>query len=397
MQDSKDAETARANADATATQSTPMTAQTPRSLTASGDEPVLADVARVAGVSTATVSRYLNDPEKVTEKTRARVRAAITQLDWVPNAAARSLVSRRSYTVGAIVPTLEHEKFHQQLQAFQGRLGAEGLAVFVACSSYDPEEGYRLARGMVGRGVDAIALLGDNYPDALFDLLRAKDIPYVVTFGKRAGSDHPCAGFDHARAYEVITRRLLELGHTRFGVIFQSTKLNNRVAARLGAIHATLAENGLALRPPHLALMDNNSNVGRIPFARKSFQQIMSHAPAPTAIICGNDILAIGALLEAEAMGIDVPGTLSISGFDDIEIAAHSRPSLTTVRVPDREMGALAAQYLIDRLAGRNCQPPAMLDVLLVERESTGKAPGITSDHHPKNPPSTGASEKPSD
>lgn len=355
----------------------PMTAQTPRSLTASGDEPVLADVARVAGVSTATVSRYLNDPEKVTEKTRARVRAAITQLDWVPNAAARSLVSRRSYTVGAIVPTLEHEKFHQQLQAFQGRLGVEGLAVFVACSSYDPEEGYRLARGMVGRGVDAIALLGDNYPDALFDLLRAKNIPYVVTFGKRADSDHPCAGFDHARAYELITRRLLELGHTRFGVIFQSTKLNNRVAARLGAIHATLAENGLALRPPHLALMDNNSNVGRIPFARKSFQQIMSHAPAPTAIICGNDILAIGALLEAEAMGIDVPGTLSISGFDDIEIAAHLRPSLTTVRVPDREMGELAAQYLIDRLAGRDCAPPAMLDVLLVERESTGKAPGI--------------------
>ena len=377
MQDSKDAETARANADATGAQPTPMTAQTPRSLTASGDEPVLADVARVAGVSTATVSRYLNDPEKVTEKTRARVRAAITQLDWVPNAAARSLVSRRSYTVGAIVPTLEHDKFHQQLQAFQGRLGAEGLAVFVACSSYDPEEGYRLARGMVGRGVDAIALLGDNYPDALFDLLRAKDIPYVVTFGKRADSDHPCAGFDHARAYEVITRRLLELGHTRFGVIFQSTKLNNRVAARLSAIHATLAENGLALRPPHLALMDNNSNVGRIPFARKSFQQIMSHAPAPTAIICGNDILAIGALLEAEAMGIDVPGTVSISGFDDIEIAAHSRPSLTTVRVPDREMGELAAQYLIDRLAGRDCAPPAMLDVLLVERESTGKAPGI--------------------
>ncbi|WP_053063975.1 LacI family DNA-binding transcriptional regulator [Caballeronia mineralivorans] len=377
MQDSKDTETARANADATETQPTPMTAQTPRSLTTSGDEPVLADVARVAGVSTATVSRYLNDPEKVTEKTRARVRAAITQLDWVPNAAARSLVSRRSYTVGAIVPTLEHEKFHQQLQAFQGRLGAEGLAVFVACSSYDPEEGYRLARGMVGRGVDAIALLGDNYPDALFDLLRAKDIPYVVTFGKRADSDHPCAGFDHARAYEVITRRLLELGHTRFGVIFQSTKLNNRVAARLGAIHATLAENGLALRPPHLALMDNNSNVGRIPFARKSFQQIMSHAPAPTAIICGNDILAIGALLEAEAMGIDVPGTLSISGFDDIEIAAHSRPSLTTVRVPDREMGELAAQYLIDRLAGRDCASPAMLDVLLVERESTGKAPGV--------------------
>jgi LacI family transcriptional regulator len=377
MRESKNAKTATANSHAAGAHSMSVTEQMPRVLSGAGEEPVLADVARVAGVSTATVSRYLNDPEKVTEKTRARVRAAITQLDWVPNAAARSLVSRRSYTVGAIVPTLEHEKFHQQLQAFQGRLGAEGLAVFVACSSYDPEEGYRLARGMVGRGVDAVALLGDNYPDALFDLLRSKGIPYVVTFGKKADSDHPCAGFDHARAFEVITRRLLELGHTRFGLIFQSTKLNNRIAARLEGIHARLAENGLALRPLHVALMDNNSNVGRIPFARRSFQQIMSHAPAPTAIICGNDILAIGALLEAEAMGIDVPGTLSICGFDDIEIAAHSRPSLTTVQVPDRQMGELAAQYLIDRLAGRDCEPPAMLEVLLVERESTGKAPGI--------------------
>jgi LacI family transcriptional regulator len=338
-------------------------------------EPVLADVARVAGVSTATVSRFLNEPEKVTQKTRARVQAAITQLDWVPNAAARSLVSRRSYAVGAIVPTLEHEKFHQQLQAFQHRLGERGLAVFVACSSYDPEEGYRQARGMLARGVDAIALLGDDYPDALFDHLRAKSTPYVVTFGKRVGSDHPCAGFDHGHAFALVTRRLLELGHTRFGIIFQSQEQNSRVEARLAAIRATLAENGLALRPAHVALMSDNSNVGRIPFARASLRKIMGQSPAPTAIICGNDIFAVGALFEAQEMGIDVPGALSLSGFDDIEIAAHTRPPLTTVRVPDRQIGELAADYLIDRLAGRNRDDPPMLDVELIERDSTGPAP----------------------
>src|SRR5258708_10167355 len=116
-----------------------MKAEGPRSLSASGHEPVLADVGGVTGVSTAKVSRYLNDPEKVTEKTRARVRAAITQLDWVPNAAARSLVSRRSYTLGALLPTLEHEKFHQHLPAFQGRLVAERLARLRASSSYVPQ------------------------------------------------------------------------------------------------------------------------------------------------------------------------------------------------------------------------------------------------------------------
>src|SRR5260370_30465603 len=189
MQDSNDAKSAGANAPTL--QPVAVAAQTPAPPAAFADEPVLADVARVAGVSTATVSRFLNDPKKVTEKTRARVQAAITQLDWVPNAAARSLVSRRSYAVGAIVPTLEHEKFHQQLQAFQGRLGAEVLALFVACSSYDPEEGYRQARGMLAHGVDALALLGAGYPDALFDLFKGEGLPDTVTFRKRARTDPP--------------------------------------------------------------------------------------------------------------------------------------------------------------------------------------------------------------
>ena len=350
--------------------------QPPPAPVANGEDAVLADVARLSGVSTATVSRYINRPETVSEKTGERVRQAIEQLGWVPNAAARSLVSRRSYIVGAIFPTLAHEKFHQQLQAFQVRLAAEGLAVVVACSSYDPDEGYRLACGLLARGVDALALLGDDFPPALFELLQAKRVPYVITFGKRSDSDHPCAGFDQGQAYRTLTQRLLDLGHTRFGAIFQSTKFNGRVQARLAAIHATLAENGLAMRPPHVAVMSDGGPIGRIPFARASLQQIVSAAPAPTAIICGNDMLAVGALMEAEALGLAVPGALSISGFDDIEIAAHLQPSLTTIQVPDREIGEAAAQYLIDRLAGRSCEALTPLEVTLVERDSTGPARG---------------------
>jgi LacI family transcriptional regulator len=341
---------------------------------AASGQPLLADVARLAGVSTATVSRFLNEPSKVTARTRAKVQAAIDELDWVPNAAARSLVSRRSYAVGAIVPTLAHEMFHQQLQAFQARLGAEGLAVFVACSSYDPAEGYRQARGMIARGVDALALVGDDYPDALFELLASKGIPYVVTFGKREGSPHPCVGYEHSRAYELITRRLLALGHQRFGVIFQSQQDNSRVQSRLRAIHGTLAKNGLAVRPQHLAVLADNWGT-RIPFARQAFRQLMQAEPAPTAIICGNDTLAIGAILEANAMGLDVPGVVSISGCDDIELASQIHPPLTTIRVPDREMGAMAAEYLIDRIAGKSRDCPAMLEASLIERDSVGPVP----------------------
>jgi len=345
---------------------------------AGAGQPLLADVARLAGVSTATVSRFLNEPSRVTERTRAKVQAAISQLDWVPNAAARSLVSRRSYAIGAIVPTLEHEKFHQQLQAFQTRLGTEGLAVLVACSSYDPLEGYRQARGMIARGVDALALVGDDYPDALFELLTSKGIPYVVTFGKREGASHPCVGFQHARAYEMMTQRLLELGHQRFGVIFQSPVDNSRVQARLKAITDTLAVNGLAVRPQHSAVIDDAKSI-KVAFARQAFRRIMTASPAPTAIICGNDTLAIGALLEANAMGVEVPAAVSISGFDDIELAAQFEPSLTTIRVPDRDIGVLAAEYLLARVAGKAPESPPMLDVSIVERNSTGPAPRINT------------------
>lgn len=339
-------------------------------------QPLLADVARLAGVSTATVSRFLNEPSRVTERTRAKVQAAISRLDWVPNAAARSLVSRRSYAVGAIVPTLEHEKFHQQLQAFQTRLGAQGLGVLVACSSYDPMEGYRQARSMIARGVDALALVGDDYPDALFELLVSKGIPYVVTFGKREDALHPCVGFLHARAYERMTQRLLELGHQRFGVIFQSPRDNSRVQARLAAISQTLAASGIAVRPQHMAVVDDAGSI-KVAFARQAFRRIMTASPAPTAIICGNDMLAVGALIEANAMGIDVPGAVSISGFDDIELAAQFEPALTTIRVPDRDIGVLAAEYLLDRIAGKDRECPPMLDVSIIERESTGPAPRL--------------------
>ncbi|RKP53285.1 LacI family DNA-binding transcriptional regulator [Pararobbsia silviterrae] len=342
---------------------------------ASNSEPLLADVAAAAGVSTATVSRYLNDPHKVSAKTHARVRAAVEQLGWIPNAAARSLVSRRSNAVGVVVPTLMHEKFHQQVQAFQAEMGKHGFSVFVSCSGYDPSEGYRQARSLLSRGVDALALLGDDFPPELFSTLHQRQTPFVITFGAREGSEHPCVGFDQYAAYESLTRYLLSLGHTRIGLVFHTAVDNARTQARLKGVFDTLAREGLAVRPQHMQTMTTRDLVGRIPFARAAVRAMLAERPAPTAIMCGNDVLALGALLEAKAAGIDVPGQLSITGFDDNEIAAELSPALTTIRVPDLEIGALAAEYLLERIAGRSPTPPAMLDVLLIKRGSTGPAP----------------------
>ena len=152
-----------------------------------------------------------------------------------------------------------------------------------------------------------------------------------------------------------------------FGLIIQPVAGNDRVAARRAGVQEALGEDGLGLRPHHV-------REGRwsIAFGRESLRAILSAPPPrPTAVICGNDYLAIGALLEARVMGLDVPRELSITGFDDVAMAAHIDPPLTTMRVQNAEIGPLAAAYLLTRLAGGMPSPVPALVPDFIERCST--------------------------
>ncbi|MGN4153273.1 LacI family DNA-binding transcriptional regulator [Burkholderia gladioli] len=329
---------------------------------------VLSDVAKRAGVSTATVSRVYNEPGKVSEQVRARVEQAALELNWFPNAAGRALASTRSHIAGIVIPTLDDQVFASQVSGMQASFAARGITLFLGCSNYDPNEALSQVHAMLARGVEAIAVVGEAHPPALFDALRVWRVPYVVLYAWREGSPHDCIGFDNHAAYREITEHLIGLGHRAFAVCLQSTHGNDRVQARLAGISAALARHGLAVRPEHLL-----EGEATLDFGRRALRSIWQQAGSrPSAIICGNDHIALGVLREAEALGIAVPGQLSVTGFDDLAIASEARPPLTTMHVDTREIGVVAARHLLDALDGKPRRPGHAVPAVLRVRESTG-------------------------
>jgi len=331
---------------------------------------VLSDVAKLAGVSTATVSRVYNEPEKVSAAVRERVEQAALALNWFPNAAGRALASTRSHIAGIIIPTLDDQVFASQVSGMQAAFATRGITLVLGCSNYDPTQALVQVRAMLARGVEAMAIVGEAHPPELFDALRLYRVPYAVTYAYRKESPHVCIGFDNSAAYVQMTEHLIALGHRSFAVCIQPTRDNDRVQARVAGIRAALERHGLAVRPEHMCEGEST-----IAFGRSSLRSIWQAASErPTALICGNDHIALGVLREAEELGIAIPRELSVTGFDDLEISREIHPTLTTMRVDTREIGQLTAQYLLDMLDGKRAQRGQEVHALLQVRESTGPA-----------------------
>ena len=333
--------------------------------------PTLKDVAARAGVSTATVSRCLNAPGRVSEGARARVMAAVVDLGYASNFGARALAARRTNTFGAVIPTMDNAIFARGLQAFQDTLREEGVTLLVASSSYKPEQEEDQIRALVARGAEALLLIGHDRTPAAYALLDRQRIPYLVAWAWDADAPRPCVGFDNRAAMQVLAAEVIALGHRRLGVITADREGNDRARARFNGVCAAMAAAGL---DPALL------RVEEVPYAitdgAAAFARLMAAELRPTAVLCGNDVLAAGAITQARADGFDVPGDVSVTGFDDIELAAILTPALTTVHVPHREMGRRAARMLLDMRAGGAPPPKLRLDAHIAWRGSLGPPPG---------------------
>ncbi len=334
--------------------------------------PNIEDVAAAAGVSTATVSRVLNKPQSVREALRLRVTVAIAQLGYVPQAGARALKLRRSGTVGAVFPTIDNAIFAQAIAALQQRLAEGGLQLLIATSGYDVETEARQAVNLVTRGADALVLCGLGQSPALLQFLRGRDFPTVHAMSWPAPADTVCVGFDNARAIGQAVRYLLDLGHRRVAMLAGLAHSNDRAAARIAGVQQALKQAGLKLPAQHLVERPYG-----LAEAREGLRLLMATQPVPTAIVCGNDVLAFGALLEARKLGIQVPAELSIIGFDDLEMARHIQPALTTLHVPTPLLWRTVAERVIAALAQAPVQVATEVEVELVVRESTGPAPRL--------------------
>ena len=220
------------------------------------------EVARLAGVSTATVSRVLSRPEVVRNQTREQVMAAIAKLDYQPDAAARALASGRTHTVGCVIPTLDHAIFARSTQAMQTTLAQAGYQLLVASHEYDPSTEFELVRALQQRGVDALVLVGTDHAPRLWKALSAWRKPTLLTWS--CDPRLPSLGFDNEGAAQMATSHLLELGHRYIGVISGFTAHNDRAHSRIAGVRKSLTQAGLSLPANFVTEQAFNLEGGRL-------------------------------------------------------------------------------------------------------------------------------------
>jgi LacI family transcriptional regulator len=326
------------------------------------------DVARAAGVSTATVSRVLSKPDVVRSSTREQVMQAVRQLDYQPDAAARALASGRTHTVGCVIPTLDHAIFARSTQAMQTTLARAGYQLLVASHEYDPLAELEVVRALQQRGVDALVLVGTDHAPRLWKALGVWGKPTLLTWS--CDPRLPSIGFDNEAVARMATEHLLSLGHRRIGLISGLTAHNDRARSRIEGVRHTLKKAGIKLTPNLLTEEVFNLNGGRL-----GLRKLMSVRHPPTAIFCGNDLLAAGALLEAQRMNLRVPEELSICGIDNHELAEAINPGLTTISLPTQDLGRIAAHNVLSAIAGEAIAAQSLLPFELMVRGSTAAPP----------------------
>ena len=326
----------------------------------------LSDVAKEAGVSSATVSRCLNSPNLVKDLVKDKVEEAIRKLGYVPHGAARALASNKSRMVGAVFPLLDNSLFGDVMEVLQKTLSEQNYTLVVASSNYNPDLEYRHIRNLITCGVDALLLVGAGCDDHVYEMIQGKGVPYVNTWISQAKNGGPCVGFDNQAAAYKVTDYLLTLGHRDIGMISGISEYNDRARARIEGVKAALGNQGIELSSDRIV----EDRFG-IQEGRSAFRKLMTTKTPPTAIVCGSDPFAYGAIFEASKMGISIPGDVSITGFDDMEFSAYVTPALTTLHTPREEMARMAGHYLMQRIRGEEPVVPAALPVELIVREST--------------------------
>ncbi|OED41872.1 LacI family transcriptional regulator [Chromatiales bacterium (ex Bugula neritina AB1)] len=327
--------------------------------------PTLEDVALTAGVSTATISRCINEPHKVAAKTRERIEESIKQLGYTPNFGGRALASKRTNTIGAVIPTMANALFANGLQAFQETLSKAGNTLLVASAGYDTANELDQIRTLIARGADGLLLIGATRPEATVDFLNLRRIPYVISWQYKRDSSRLFAGFDNSKAAEQMTLEVLRIGHKRLAVISGQTEGNDRASSRIEGVKRaiTTANSEAALS----VIIETDYTLAA---GGDAFERLISATPPPTAIICGNDVLAAGAIVRAQQLGVRVPDDISITGFDDINLATVVRPALTTMRVPQKQMGCAAATLLLAKINGEQNLHSIEFEADLIRRES---------------------------
>lgn len=326
------------------------------------------DVARTAGVSVATVSRVLNEHSSVTPQTRARILAVMEDLRYVPHGAAQSLVTRRTNTVGVLLPDMHGEFFSELIRGIDGAARLQGLHLLVSSSHGDLSDTAAALRTMRGR-VDGLLIMSP-YATAQFYVDHLPEtLPAVLINAGLGESSRPRVEIDNYNGSAQMARHLHRLGRRRIAFIAGPVG-NHDAAERLRGFRETMR----TLAPGYEPLIVHGDFGERS--GHQAGQHILALAERPDAVFAANDMMAIGCLFALTEAGVKVPEDIAVAGFDDIPISRLVRPALTTVRVPIADIGTLALERLTQAMEHPESVvgEETMLRAELIVRTSCGAA-----------------------
>jgi LacI family transcriptional regulator len=331
--------------------------------------PSVSDVARLAGVSPATVSRAFNTPALLGAPTLERVQRAAQQLGYQPYGLARSLRKRRSMVVGIVMPSLRYAYYAGTLEQLQALLAAEGYTLLLSTANHDPQAELAGVRALMAQGVDGVILFGRPLHDDSAALLARRGVPHLRCWSALPGE--PSVAFDHGAAMADVVDHLVALGHRRLALVVPFVALADRFRGRLTAVREALARHDLAL--PAKAIIDDGGLDA--PDGRAAWRTLQQRGVKPTAVICSNDLLAAGVILECQASGLRVPQDVSVTGYNDSALAGAFEPTITSVDTPLDLHAREVARVMLAALRDRQPFPTLRLPTQLRVRGSTGPAP----------------------
>ena len=333
----------------------------------SGQAIRMRDVARRADVSPMTVSRVLRDPEKVSEETRNRVLETIREIGYVPNKLAGSLASSKSDVIGLVVPSIRNSLFADTIQGTADVLRGAGFQLMIADSGQSLADEEALVSAFVAQRVSGIILHNTRHTDGTRELVRRAGIPVVETGDLAPEPLDMTVSYSNYAAARDMTLSLARRGYRRIGFVSLHTKENDRARERRRGYVAAMKSLGRAQDPALMVQVASGLAAGA-----QALVHLVQSAPGLDVIFFAGDVLAIGALLECQRRSWSVPSRIAIASFDDLDLLQHTVPTVTSLRLPRREIGRYSAEVLLDRIRGSSTRSVSLdLGFEIIERDST--------------------------
>jgi DNA-binding LacI/PurR family transcriptional regulator len=329
------------------------------------------DIAQAAGVSHSTVSRALGDSPLVKDETKARIKRLAEEMGYSPDAIARSLVTQKTHTVGVVVTTITDPFVAEVVQGIEDTAQENDYSVILASSASEPEREIAAVEMLRAKRVDSVIVTSSRVGALYLEHLERIGVPVVLVnnHNRQSGRYTFSVSVDNQHGGCLATRHLVELGHCRIGYVSGPADHSDD-AERLAGYRQALDEVDIPFDPALVVPGD-----GRLTGGERALHTLTDLAPMATAVFCYNDLTAIGLISSARQAGLSVPDDLAVVGFDDIPLATHVYPPLTTIVQPQRDMGRQSMDMALALMTAGNSIIPfsdVVIKGKLVVRESSG-------------------------